>query len=188
MGPMMDRRLFICMLAGAVRPAAADDEAARPRHKISAATLHDALSSRFPLALDLAGLLKLQVSAPRLLLLPARNRLGATLLARVSGPQVPPTPDGEVDVLFALRYERSDQTVRARQPEIRDLRWPGLPSESLQPVRAMLSTVAGQMGEVVLQRLSPSELALADTMGFEPDRFEVVEDGLVIHFGPKQRG
>jgi hypothetical protein len=43
------------------------------------------------------------------------------------------------------------------------------------------------VGEVVLHEFSPSELALADTMGFEPETITVVDDGLVIGFGPKRR-
>ena len=30
------------------------------------------------------------------------------------------------------------------------------------------------------------ELSLADTMGFEPEEFRVVDDGLTVFFGPKQ--
>lgn len=163
----------------------ANDEVPRPRHKISAGELYKALSSRFPIRLGLGGLLELQVSAPRLLLVPARNRLGATLLAQLGGLQVPRKQAGELDVVFALRYEPTDQTVRAHQAEILDMRWPGLPPDATQALQPLLPQLARQMGEVVLHKLTPRELALADTMGFEPQELQVADDGLVIHFGQK---
>jgi hypothetical protein len=185
----MDRRLLMTALA--CWPAArllARDEEPRPRHKISAAALHDALSSRFPVRIGLAGLLELQVSAPSLHLLPARNRLGATLVTQVSGAQLRRPHIGEVDVAFALRYEAADQTVRAHRPEILDFRWPGLTPEAVQALQRVLPEMAREaVGEVVLHRFTPRELALPDTMGFEPEKVTVVEDGLLILFGPKPR-
>ncbi|HSW20205.1 MAG TPA: DUF1439 domain-containing protein [Ramlibacter sp.] len=185
----MDRRLLLTALAG--WPAGrllAQDEGPRPRHRIPAAELHEALSARFPVRFGFAGLLELQVSAPRLLLLPARNRLGASLVAQVSGAQLQRMHAGEVDVVFALRYVAADQTVRAHQLEILDLRWPGLPPETAQALQAVLPALARDaVGEIVLHRFSPRELALADTMGFEPQQITVVDDGLVISFGPKQK-
>jgi hypothetical protein len=184
----MDRRLVITALAcwplGGLR---AEEEAPRPRHKISAGQLYEALSARFPLRFGFGGLLQLQVSAQRLLLLPARNQLGAALLAQVSGPQVPQSQAGELELVFALRYEAADQTIRAHGPQVLDLRWPGLPPDTLQAVQALLPAMGNRIGEVVLHRFTPRELIVADTMGFEPETITVADDGLVILFGPKPR-
>lgn len=183
----MHRRLLLTALAcWPAVPLLAADEAPRPRHKISAGQLHDALSARFPVRFGLAGLLALQVSAPRLHLLPARNRLGAGLVAEVDGLQLGQASTGELDVAFALRYEAADRSVRAHGLEILDLRWPGLPPETLRTLQALLPAMAREaVGEVVLQRLTPRELALADTMGLQPQEFQVVDDGLLILFGPQ---
>jgi hypothetical protein len=185
----MDRRLLITALA--CWPAArllAQDEGPRPRHRISAAQLHQALSARFPLRLGLAGLLDLEVSAPRLLLLPGPNQLGATLLAQVGGLQLRQVHAGEVDLVFSLRYEPADRSVRAHRLELRALRWPGLPPATVQALQELLPAIARDaVGEVVLHRFVPHELALADTMGFEPQEITVVDDGIVVWFGPKLR-
>ena len=112
----MHRRLLLCALA--CWPGArllAQDEEPRPRQKISAAQLHKALSARFPLRLGLPGLLDLQFTAPRLLLLPTRNQLGASVLAQASGQALHRTRTGEVDLAFGLRYEASARTVRNMQ-------------------------------------------------------------------------
>jgi hypothetical protein len=191
MSGTMDRRLLLFVAACACWPAGrvfAQDEAARPRHKISAATLHALLSARFPVQFGLGGLLALEVSAPRLHLLPARNQLGATLVAQLSGVQVPQLPPGEMDVVFSLRYEPADRSVRAYRPDILEVRWPGFPPETAKGLQKVLPAMMGEaVGEVVLHEFSPSELALADTMGFEPETITVVDDGLVIEFGPKRR-
>ena len=132
--------------------------------------------------------MQLRISAPRLLLMAARNKLGATLVLQASGSQVRALPAGEMDVVFALRYEAADQTVRAHRPEVLDLRWPGMPPEILPAVQAMLPEMTRNMGDVVLHKLSQRELALPDTMGFEPQELQVADDGLLVLFGPKRRG
>ena len=66
------------------------------------------------------------------------------------------------------------------------MRWPGLPPEPLRAVQRMLPAMAREaVGEVVLHQFTARELALADTMGFEPEQLTVVDDGLVVSFGPK---
>lgn len=182
----MDRRHLVVGAAGWwAASLRAQEEAPRPRIRISAATLHDALSARFPMRFGFAGLLQLQISAPRLLLLPARNKLGATLLAQASTYALAQAGAGEVDAVFALRYEPSDRTVRAHRPEILAVRWPDLPPETVQALQDMLPSVASQLGEIVLHQFTRADLALADTMGFEPQQLQVADDGLVVVFGPK---
>jgi hypothetical protein len=185
----MDRRLAMAALAcwPAAPLLATEEEGARPRLRISAAQLYEALSARFPVRLGFGGVLELQVSAPRLLLLPARNKLGAALQAQIAGLPRQQGTAGELEIVFAPRYEPSDQTVRGREAEILDLRWPGLPPETLQSLRALLPAMAQQVGELVLHRMAPRELALPETMGFEPGELQVDPDGVTIFFRPKPR-
>lgn len=182
----MDRRLALLALAcWPVARLRAQEDAPRPRHKVSAAALYDALSARFPVRFGFGTLLQAEISAPRLLLLPARNQLGAALRAEFSGLQLPQVQAGEMDLVFALRYEGRDRTLRARNPRILEVRWPGVPPESAQALQEVLPAMTRQMGDVVLHRFSDRELALADTMGFEPREIQVLDDGLLVLFGPK---
>ena len=184
----MDRRLLLTALAcWPAQQLLAEDDTARPRHKISAAELYETLSTHFPVRIGLAGVLQVQLSAPQLLLRPARNQLGATLAAQVEGLEVPRMPAGELDLVFGLRYEPADRTIRGHDPEILALRWPGLPPETLQAMRGLLDSWTRQGGEFVLHQLTQRELALPDTMGFAPDKLEVLDDGMMIWFGPKPR-
>lgn len=182
----MDRRLVICALAGwPVWGALAQDDAARPRQKVSARQLQQALSERFPVRLAFGDLIALRAGEPRLLLLPRTQQAGATLTIEVSGAQLQPLPPGDVDVVFRLRYEAADRTLRARDLQVRDVRWPGIPPDTLQLVQGVLPELMRKVGEVVLHRFSASDLALADTMGLQPDGITIAEDGLVVSFAVK---
>ena len=172
-----------CWPAG--RLFAADEAEPRPRHRISAAELYEALSARFPQRLPLGGLLQVQVSAPRLLLLPARNKLGAALQVEIAGLPAAQGMAAELEVVFGLRYEPTDRTVRGREPEFLDFRWPGMDRESLRAIRGLLPALAQQLGEVVLHRMSERELALPETMGFEPGELRVTDEGVTVFFRPK---
>jgi hypothetical protein len=185
----MDRRLLISLLAcWPARQLLAEEEPLRPRHKISAAQLHAALSARFPQRFGPPELLEVELSAPQLLLLPARQKLGATVAAQVTARGRLRPEAGEVDVVFAVRWEPGDQTIRAYDLELLDLRWPGLPRRTRDTLRALLPGFAREaVGEFVLHRFAPRELGLADTMGLQPEQFRVVEDGLVVVLGPKTR-
>jgi hypothetical protein len=189
MGRTMDRRLLLAALAG--WPAArlfAQGTEPRPNRRVSAGELYEALSRSFPRRVGVAGLLEMEVSAPGLLLLPARNKLGASLAARPSGPGMSLLETGEVDVVFALRYERTDRSIRGHDAEVLDVRLPGMPPDFMRMLRQHLAQSAREgFGEVTLHQFSERELALPDTMGFEPGRLTVLDDGLLVEFAPKPR-
>lgn len=183
----MDRRLLLCALACTPLALHAQGQA-RPRHKVSAAELHKAMGTRFPLRLAMEGLVELNVDAPALLLLPATNQLGTSLVAQASGPALRRVHTGELDLAFSVRFEPSDRSLRAHRPELLDLRLPSLPQEGVQGFRHLWPALARDaIGEVVLHRFTQRELALPDTMGFEPEQLTVQDDGLLVVFGPKRR-
>ncbi|NML46204.1 DUF1439 domain-containing protein [Ramlibacter sp. G-1-2-2] len=183
---MQRRLLFSALACWPLTRLLAQEQAERPRLKISAAELHKTLSARFPVRLDLAGLLQLRLDAPALLLLPARQKLGATLQLRATDVQSRQVQAGEMDVAFRLRYEASDRTLRARQLEVLDLRWPGMPPETVAFIQAFApAAAANALGEIVLHQFAPGDLALADTMGLQPEQITVAEDGIVIWLGNK---
>ena len=170
-----------------IGPLLAQEMEGTPRHKVSAAQLHRALSERFPIRIGIEDLFALQVGSPRLHLLPARNRLGAGLTAQASGPVLRDAlPTGEVDLSFSVRYEPSDRTVRANDPELMDLRLPGMQPAAIGALQKVLAEASRDaLGDIVLYQFSARELELADTMGFVPEKLTVAEDGLLILFGPK---
>ena len=185
---MLRRTLLITLAAWPAAQLAAQPEPQRPHQKIPASQLLEALSARFPLRFAVPGLMELVVGAPALLLLPTRNKLGSALQLAAQGPALRDKVSGEVDVLFGLRYEPRDRTVRTQDPEIQRVRVPGLAPEAAGAIEQMTrQLLAGMRADVVLHRFTDRELALPDVMGFEPGKLTVLEDGLDIGFVPKPR-
>ncbi|APW45011.1 hypothetical protein [Rhodoferax saidenbachensis] len=195
----MHRRFFLPMLlclplpglvwAAPERETEADAEdqpPKQPSYKVSAAQLQAGVAQRFPLRYPVAGLMNLDVQVPTLRLLPALNRLNATMVVEAAGPALNRSHQGTLDVEFALRYEATDRTVRAHQLRLARLQFP-----SLQPsVVALLNTYGPALAErtlleVVVHTLRPQDLALPDTLGMQPGSITVTNEGLTIGFVPK---
>lgn len=178
-----------CSLAVAQEPTAADTEpAARPHHTVSLQQVLVALGQRFPMRYALPGVMNLDLQIPRLRLLPQQNRMAAEIDVQAAGPALERQHQGSLAVDFALRYEPGDRTVRAYRIRLQRLRFP-----TLQPgVEDMLNRYAPALAEqalleVVLHKLQPKDLALADAMGMQPGAITVTETGLDIGFDLKQQ-
>ncbi len=183
------RRRLLLAWASAVGllPVARSQEAPRPHHRISGAQLQQAVAQRFPLRFPLGGLVELTVTAPRLRLLPLQNRLAAQVAVDAAGPALRRTYAGGFDMAFALRYEASDTTIRAHQLEVLDVQLPDTPPRTSELLRGTLPAVAQQaLGDVVLHRLRPQDLALADALGLEPDTLAVTAEGVTVYFSAKK--
>jgi len=158
----------------------------QPQYKVSAAVLQQGVAQRFPLRYPMPGLLNLDMQMPQLSLLPAQNRLGASIAIEAAGPALQGSHQGTLELTFALRYEASDLTIRAHQ-----LRFKRLTMPSLQPsVMVLLNTYGPALSEralleVVVHRLQPSDLALPSSMGLQPGSITVTDAGLTIGFVPK---
>lgn len=159
----------------------------KPSYTVSAAQLQEAVAQRFPLRYPVAGLLDLEVKSPLMRLLPDHNRLAAAVAVNAGGPALGRSYPGTLDIDFALRYEPSDQTVRAHQIQVRSLRMEGLNPGTTELLQATLpGLVRDHLREVVVHRLRPEDLALPDGMGLRPDTITVTRDGLEIGFAPKR--
>ena len=156
---------------------------AQPSYNVSMQQLQRVLDQRFPRRYEVAGLLEVEMQAPTLRLLPELNRLGTELPVQAGGPALRRRYPGSVDVDFALRYERSDQSIRAHQIRVNAVRMEGLGRDGERLLDAYLRQLSQQaLVEVVLHTLRPQDLALATTMGFEPGEIVVTAQGLTIRF------
>lgn len=159
----------------------------KPSYTVSAAQLQQAVAQRFPMRYQVAGLVDLDVKSPLLRLLPEQNRLAAAVAINAAGPALGRSYPGTFDIDFALRYEPSDQTLRAHQLQVRSLRMEGLNPGTTELLQATLpGLVRDNLREVVVHRLRPQDLALPDGMGLQPDTITVTRDGLEIGFAPKR--
>ncbi|WP_254068023.1 DUF1439 domain-containing protein [Acidovorax sp. SRB_14] len=154
---------------------------------LSLETLQDKLAQRFPRSYPVAGLVELNLQAPRLALRPERNRINAVVALQAQGAALRRTYDGTLDLDFALRYEPSDHTVRAYELQVHALQFDGLPAQAAQLLSGLAPQLAQQaLREVVLHQFQPKDLALADSLGLQPGRMTVTERGLVVELVSKQ--
>ena len=185
----MHRRSLLKLTAWLATTAAATAcaSAAGPSYRVSAEQLQEVLAQRFPLRYEVRGLFDFNVQAPRLRLLPQLNRIASAMAIEAAGPALRRSYAGEFDLDFGLRYEPSDQSIRAHSLRVHSLRLPGLPPQAAAVVEGYGSALAQQAFlEVVLHRLRPRDLALADAMGLQPGAITVTPQGLVVGFVNKQ--
>ncbi|WP_341923231.1 DUF1439 domain-containing protein [Polaromonas sp. YR568] len=190
----MKRRLWLTLpgwiaLAAAARVA----RAATPNapggtgYKVTLEQLQQAVAQRFPRRYEMGSLLNLNVQAPRVRLLPELNRLGTEMAVDAAGPALARTSTGTFDVDFALRYEASDQTLRAHQIRLNALRLDDMAPGPAALLQAYAPTLASQaLKEVVLHKLKPQDLMLTDGLGLEPGSITVTAKGLTIALVPKK--
>lgn len=154
-----------------------------PRYTVSARQLERVLAQRFPVRERLAGLLELTLAQPQLRFLPEQNRLGASMQLEATGPALHQPRSGSLDLDFSLRYEGTDQTLRAHRLRVHALRIEGLAARHKELLDSLAPLLGRQaLGEVVLHRLQPKDLALADGLGLEPGEITVTAQGLEIGF------
>jgi len=187
----MKRRLLLTVASwlalGGAACSAMPDGRGQPSYKVSAEQLQQAVARRFPRRYPVGGLFDLSVQAPRLRLLPELNRLGTEMLVEAAGPALGRSYTGAFDLDFGLRYEASDQTIRAYQLRVNSLRFPDLPPGPSELLSAYGPALAEQtLREVVLHQLRPQDLALSDGLGLQPGSITVTPQGLVIGFVAKQ--
>jgi CRISPR/Cas system-associated protein Csm6 len=92
-----------------------------------------------------------------------------------------------VDVDFALRYEASDQSIRAHGIRVNTVQVEGLGRDGARLIDGYLRQLSDQaLAEVVVHKLRPEDLALPSTMGLEPGSITVTPQGLVIGFVPQK--
>lgn len=161
--------------------------AGQPSYKISAEQLQQAVRQRFPLRHQVEGLLNFDVQEPHLRLLPEQNRIASEMRVDVAGPALRRSYTGALEFDFELRYEPADQSIRAHRLRVHSLRLSGLPARTAEMLDAYGPKLAEQaLHEVVLHRLRPQDLALADAMGVQPAVITVTPQGLVVGFETKQ--
>lgn len=162
--------------------------AAQPRFTVTAEQLQQAVATRFPLRYPVAGLLDLALQPPALKLLPAQNRINATMAVEASGQALHRKQAGTLEVEFALRFDVSDRTLRATALRFKRLSFPGLRPEASEMLNLYGEALSEQaLLEVALHQLKPQDMAMADALGMQPGSITVTDKGLVIDFVAKSQ-
>lgn len=173
--------LGLCGRGLAQTAPATEPATALPRITVPQDLLQTEVAKRFPVRYPVAGLVNLDLAAPRLGLLPAQNRLRAEMPVTAAGPALARTQQGSFTVDFALRYEHSDRSLRAHQLKVYRFRFPGLQPEAVDLLNTYAPALAEQsLREVVLYQLPQKEAAMADLLGLRPGQITVTEQGLRV--------
>lgn len=156
-----------------------------PTVTISESELDALVRRAFPVQRRLLEVFDASVAPARLHLLPERNRLAAQLDVGLRDRMFGGQWKGQLDFDAALRWERSDQTVRLTQVQVQDLR---LVSSGALP-RTAGEKLGAAIAELVLEDFAlyrlPTERALElQRRGLTPGAVTVTSRGVEITFAP----
>lgn len=170
---------LLCVLAGCAGGLGA------PRSlEVGAAELERRLRERMPLRQSVGGIVDVTANLAGLRLLPDEDRLAAEMKFVSSGPLLPQPWHGSFDLLFGLRYDAGDHSLRAHQLELQSLRLPMVMGRSSQLLQQALNAVSQQLAqEVVLHRFSPDDVQRLESFGLQPQSVNVTPRGLVVGLG-----
>jgi hypothetical protein len=156
---------------------------AQPRHTVSAEQMHSMVAQQFPRRYPVAGLMRMDVQAPALRLLPNENRLSAEMEFEATGVLLGGNQKGALEVDFALRFEAMDNTVRAHRLRFKRLRMANLSAAAAQLLNTYGQLLADQtLQEVVVHTLRPQDMAVAEDLGLQPSSITVTDTGIVVGF------
>lgn len=157
-------------------------------YTITLAQLTMQVAKRFPHTQPVAGdLVQLELSHPRLKLLPEANRVATNLDLKLIAQVIGAATAGALGIDYGLRYDPADRTIRMTNPKVRSVRLDGVPAQ----YQSWLDRNAPRLAEnlldgYVLHQVGERELAMASAMGYEPGSFKVTAEGLKVTLNPKQ--
>lgn len=149
--------------------------------------LQQALARRFPVEQRVVDLLDVRLSAPRLSLLPASNRLGTevalNLVERLRGTRY----DGSVALEYGLRFDSKDQSIRLTDVRVSRFSLGGLPA----PYQDLISRYVPRLAErlldgYLLHQFTEQDLGWIGSLGLEPAALQITPAGLSVALQPRQ--
>lgn len=156
-----------------------------PTVTLSEADIARLLERQFPLDRSLLDLFDVTVSAPRVRLLPERNRLAAVVAVRVRNRLLSSGWQGQLDFDAALRWDASDQTVRLSQVRVQDLAFVDPGAFNRSTVERLGAALAERVLEgSAIYRLPAERAAQLRAKGYLPGGVSVTQRGLEIGFVP----
>ncbi len=156
---------------------------------VSQSQILDAVSQRFPYQRKVLEVFDLQLTRPRVAMLPDRNRVGLDLdLGLQDSLLTRREYKGVVHLTTGLRYESGDGTVRLQGVKLERLAMDGL-SPGLN---ARLQQVAGLLAEQQfegqpIKQFTREQLDRAAMLGVRPGALTVTSSGLSMALEPIQK-
>ena len=152
---------------------------------LTPADLLRAMAPRFPIERRLLGVLEVRAELPRLRLVAESQRLGAEFDVTIDDRLSRQTYRGVIGFESALRYERSDQSVRLDRLRVQRLQFDGLPPSAQPLLRTAGTALAEQMlADMTVYRFPADKLRAAERRGYAPSAVSVGAEGVTIELSP----
>lgn len=175
---------LLAALLPALSACAANPGGART-HLLSAQRLNELLARQTPYTRSIAGLAELSLTAPRLTLLPASNRLATgfdlALAERLTGARY----TGGLDLDYGLRFDAAQGAIRMADARVNRLVIDQLPPRQQQLVAQYAPRLAEHLlADLVIYRFPAEQLAMARNLGLGVGALRVLPEGLQVELQP----
>jgi hypothetical protein len=182
-------RLLGCGLALACLLLAACAELVGPRSiSLDEAELSTLLARRFPMQRGVLDVFELQLSAPRLRLIPQDNRLATEFSMLGTDRRSGRSIEGRLALNYALRYEPSDTSIRLSRPRVErfDIGADagGAARLGAGSQRVAIALAEQWLDDMVVYRIKPERIETLRAAGYQPGALKVTAQGLEITFEP----
>lgn len=191
----MRRITLLTLLSGlaAVLAACALQAPAPKTIFVSEARLAQLISSQFPFRSEMLEVLEIDVSAPRITLDPANNRINTSLDLKVAGNSLlglftRKQYQGGIDLSYGLRFEPGDGSVRLNDVRVQRFSVSGTPDALQRYIERLGAPLAQKLlKDYRLYTVRPEDLQAAQGWGYAPGVFRIDPAGLSITLDPVAR-
>jgi hypothetical protein len=150
---------------------------------LTASDIERLVQRRFPIDKRMLEVFDVTMNAPRISLLPERNRVAAVVKVNARSILVRGSWEGQLTLDSALRWEPSDQTVRLNQVRVQDLLIASADPLARSAGERMGAALAERMLEdFALYALPPERAAQMRALGVAPAAVTVTARGVEISF------
>jgi len=146
------------------------------------------LGRQFPLTRKVLEVVELQVSNPRLTLLPERNRVATAFDVLASDRLFGTQAGAHLRLDYALRFETADHSLRMKDVRVQEMTL----NAGANPLRGQAQRLGLLVAEHVLENLSiyrmkPEQADRMDRFGLDARAITVTPRGIEVAIGPKAR-
>jgi hypothetical protein len=152
---------------------------------LTTAEIERLMERQFPIDKRMMEIFDVSIKAPRVNMLPDRNRVGAVLEMRAKSILFVGGWQGQLKFDSALRWDASDQTVRLSQVRVQDLAIDNTDPLTRSAAERLGAAVAERMLEdLSLYQLPAERAAQLTAQGLRPAGVVVTSRGLQVNFEP----
>jgi len=148
---------------------------------LTQAELAQLLEKQFPLDRRMMEVLDVQVSSPRLKLLPESNRLATELDVTARDRLFGRALSGALALDYALRYDEVENAIRLTQVRVNRFELTAVP-ENMRGVANRLGALLAEqlLNDFAIYRVKPETLKAAGVMGVKPGAVTVTSRGVEL--------